>query len=994
MLDDCLLPFTGTTGGAALLGLALLLIVGGTVLLLAVRRKRKNAALILVIPALLGALLLSGTPAPAYANGVTTDCPSPHPTATPTATSSPTPSPSATPSAPPTSPTPTPSEPTVPTPAPPVDPTADSDQDSLPDEAETRFGSDPKKADTDGDGLTDAQEVLTTTDPRQKDSDGNGVGDADEDVDSDELTNAVEIRLGTLPTTSDTDQDALSDSDEVRRGTDPLKDDTDDDGISDGDEVLLDADPLEADSNGNGIPDSEDSLTRTVADSSMGVTATLSGTGASAARASLAVDSSGRFDELPETITPVVDVHAPDGVTEGTVTFSFDPASVDADADLAIIHYDEATASFDLPENQEIDTSAGTATVTTTTFSPFTIIDVKKLAKQWQNIITLPRTGLGTVKSSILAALAIDSSGSMSWNDPDRLRVAAAQSFISGLTSNEFSDPSKPHDRAAVIDFDDDAVTLQPLTEELGDAKKAVELVDEDGGTNIGAGLSAALDQLPRNPRLDFALDGARSYSKVAILLTDGDGEYDPALTDRAKSESVRVYTVGLGAGTNVQLLQDIADGTQGKFFFVDQADGLKDAFQRIEEDQNKPDSDGDGISDETESKPWPACNGKMYTTKPDVKDSDGDGLSDGDEAGTVVSRSVKTKTGTYAWNCFASTSNPGATDTDNDGIDDYTEVSEGTLPHDPDSDHDGLNDLDETEFGSDPLSKNVDGDLYTTDAIEKRNGGDPNAYDMTATDNAGAFVAGYVLGDLEVPWVSPTYRSSVAYLVGEIASSFTPVVNVAGTARDFAAQLTRGDGVDWLALIPNFKAKKATAAWFNVAKNVDTTAKRVAKDPQSLASVARILQKELSVDDAKAAVEKIVRKAGVKLKQDAKVAGSVPGRASNGGDDIDLAVSKVETGALKIGKSEAQKKRLAELIRDRCRNEIRINQRQVSGTLGALKYAGINRPDLQCLDAAGNWYFAELDSKSSGRGLPHLGRILSNDPKVTSKQVDLITLD
>ena len=91
------------------------------------------------------------------------------------------------------------------------------------------------------------------------------------------------------------------------------------------------------------------------------------------------------------------------------------------------------------------------------------------------------------------------------------------------------------------------------------------------------------------------------------------------------------------------------------------------------------------------------------------LEDSDGDGLSDNEEQrgylvqvnlanGTVVRRGV--------------TSDPYKADTDNDGLDDYTEAQIQSDPRSPDTDTDTLTDYQEwNEILSDPLSQDTDGD-------------------------------------------------------------------------------------------------------------------------------------------------------------------------------------------------------------------------------------------------------------------------------------------
>ena len=70
--------------------------------------------------------------------------------------------------------------------------------------------------------------------------------------------------------------------------------------------------------------------------------------------------------------------------------------------------------------------------------------------------------------------------------------------------------------------------------------------------------------------------------------------------------------------------------------------------------------------------------------------------------------------------------SDPTKSDSDDDGLDDFTEIDDGTDPSNPDTDNDGLNDGAEITAKTDPTDPDTDGDGYM-DGIEVVNGSDPN---------------------------------------------------------------------------------------------------------------------------------------------------------------------------------------------------------------------------------------------------------------------------
>lgn len=748
MLKDCFLPITGTTGGPALLGLALLLIVGGVTLWAATRRKRKNAALVLVVPALLGALLLSGTPTPAHATS-SDNCARPTATATPPTNASPG---------------------VVPTSAPTTSPgvvddyDTDTDGDRLPDSVEVRFGSDPLKVDTDGDGLTDAEEATVGTDPTKVDSDDNGILDPADDLDQDGVSNRQELTDGTQPFAADTDIDGLADGDEKTRTTDPISNDTDTDGVVDGDEVRVGSNPL--------VADADQIFTLKIAPADVPASLDASGTPAALAETTVSVAPEAMFEGIAGLIgTPII-VDAGDGLSSGTLTLSFDASIVPVGAQLAVMHLNEDTGAYDQPSDQVIDLATGTATVTTNEFSPFIVVDVAQFNEIWKNEIVVPRDASGGPTQWLNAALAIDSSGSMGDNDPNDLRKDAAKSFVDSLLAQ---------DQAAVVDFDDRALVTQSLTVDRAAVKAAIDMIDSSGGTDIGAAVRTSLDELNTDPDA--------SKGRVIVLLTDGDGSYSEDLTAEAAASKTTIYTVGLGASTNQALLDRIATTTGGKFFLVENADGLNDAYERIGSDLGAPDADGDGLSDEAETTGWRTQRGNVYVTKPDIADSDGDGLTDGEEAGRLIS----TKIG------YEGISSPTTKNTDSDGIEDGDEVHLGTSPLVTDSDFDKLADNVEIQFGSDPNDFNTDGDLYG-DLQEYVKQLDPLGYDLTGGEAAAASMAGFIYGDWHdgargISRLTDPQIQSVDYLAGQMMSG----VLLFGDVRDAVTNALEGKLADSL---------------------------------------------------------------------------------------------------------------------------------------------------------------------------------------------------
>lgn len=167
--------------------------------------------------------------------------------------------------------------------------------------------------------------------------------------------------------------------------------------------------------------------------------------------------------------------------------------------------------------------------------------------------------------------LIIDSSGSMRWNDPQRLRIAGAQEYIGRL--------SFP-DRVAVVDFDGSARLTKANvrgdahhlwssghtgTPDYSEAQSDVATIDSSGFTNIGDAIRVANDELLANG------DPKRAW--VEILLTDGQNNYrwQDDLTrqqaQRAKASGITIYTIGLSSDADAALLAEVAATTGGTYY-------------------------------------------------------------------------------------------------------------------------------------------------------------------------------------------------------------------------------------------------------------------------------------------------------------------------------------------------------------------------------------------------------------------------------------------
>ncbi len=191
--------------------------------------------------------------------------------------------------------------------------------------------------------------------------------------------------------------------------------------------------------------------------------------------------------------------------------------------------------------------------------------------------------------------MALDVSGSMLAQDlkPDRLEAAknVASDFFDG----------RPNDRIGLVIFSGETFTQCPLTTDHRVIKNLFKDIKSgmiEDGTAIGDGLATAVNRLK----------DSKAISKVIILLTDGvnnAGSLDPlSAAEIAKIYGVRIYTIGVGSmGTapypvqtpyglryqdmevkiDEDLLKEVADMTDGKYFRATSNKKLKDIYEEID---------------------------------------------------------------------------------------------------------------------------------------------------------------------------------------------------------------------------------------------------------------------------------------------------------------------------------------------------------------------------------------------------------------------------
>lgn len=518
-----------------------------------------------------------------------------------------------------------------------IDYNKDTDKDGIPDYDEELIHTDPNKADTDDDGLNDYLERYLLYDPLTKNPESN-------DYDGDNLTDLEEIKLGTDLKNSDTDGDGLNDGEEKNTyNTDPMKSDTDEDTILDGEGIRFGLDPNKKDDINQPISETFNAK-QLVNDYDENVYPEMELTGSVKSLENFRIETreadSIINSSIPGYIGNAYEFSTSENFDSAKVTFHVDQELFqNENFDPQIYYYNEESQLLEKLENQSVDREKGTVSASLQHFSTYIVLDGKEFSEAWNENI-----GYFTddqKKNGIDYAFVIDTSGSMSSNDRNGLRLSLSQKM-----TNKMGD----QDRAMVVTFSTDAKLLQPLTTDKNLINTALGNKRSSGSTAMLRGIHTA--------NQEYRSSSDSSHSQIMVLISDGHNNISGGLNintviQEAKDNHTKIFTIGLGSNIDEDLLKEIASETGGKYFYASVADDLDEVYSDIGDetvDYDK-DSNNDGISDYHTKL---LCEGKLttgtgkaifagipYETVQSNDDYDGDGLKNGEEV--TVTRSGKT---------------------------------------------------------------------------------------------------------------------------------------------------------------------------------------------------------------------------------------------------------------------------------------------------------------------------------------------------------------
>ncbi|MCW8933932.1 MAG: VWA domain-containing protein [Gammaproteobacteria bacterium] len=186
----------------------------------------------------------------------------------------------------------------------------------------------------------------------------------------------------------------------------------------------------------------------------------------------------------------------------------------------------------------------------------------------------------------------MDSSGSMKQTDPKQLRKPAAKLFIS-LLDNQ--------DRLSVVSFSSKAWPITYLTQlesdkQLNQALRATDKISHKGMyTNIHSAIAKGIEFLKESDQIN--------REPIIILMSDGQmdvGNKEQSAQLREKifedllpqliEHNIKIYSIAFTEASDQELLQEVADATDGRYALAASDDVLHKVFSKIFEQTKQPD--------------------------------------------------------------------------------------------------------------------------------------------------------------------------------------------------------------------------------------------------------------------------------------------------------------------------------------------------------------------------------------------------------------------
>lgn len=186
--------------------------------------------------------------------------------------------------------------------------------------------------------------------------------------------------------------------------------------------------------------------------------------------------------------------------------------------------------------------------------------------------------------------LVLDNSGSMRVNDPARLTVSAVTDFIRDQSADA---------QVGIVVFAESPRLIQALTPVIpGESERILGRLDSLDYSGQWTETAAAVERA----LYELRINGREGVDKAIILMTDGIVDTGNAsrdqekvlwlremLTEQARSEGVRIFGIAFTENADYQLLQSIAQGSDGEYFRALRAQDIGPVLTRIDRALSAP---------------------------------------------------------------------------------------------------------------------------------------------------------------------------------------------------------------------------------------------------------------------------------------------------------------------------------------------------------------------------------------------------------------------
>lgn len=188
------------------------------------------------------------------------------------------------------------------------------------------------------------------------------------------------------------------------------------------------------------------------------------------------------------------------------------------------------------------------------------------------NLSAMTRSG---EQGAVSTVLVVDHSGSMATGGKMAGAKEAAATFVNQM---------RPGDKTALVQFDTEIETLQPLTEDKAALAAAIQKLVPRGNTALYDAVAQAAKYL----------EGA-SGRRAIILVTDGMDNASKAKRENVLAQvsagSYSIYTIGLGRpgaspgsqeGIDEGILRELANTSMGTYYYAPEASELVALYQQL----------------------------------------------------------------------------------------------------------------------------------------------------------------------------------------------------------------------------------------------------------------------------------------------------------------------------------------------------------------------------------------------------------------------------